>query len=51
MERFESKVKLGITLTKYEKIRLSNKFESKVKLGITLTSPYTTNYTLSLRVK
>ena len=34
---FESKVKLGITLTYLDRILCLRPFESKVKLGITLT--------------
>ena len=34
---FESKVKLGITLTLKEMTKEGDVFESKVKLGITLT--------------
>ena len=35
---FESKVKLGITLTVFLRFGLNRPFESKVKLGITLTN-------------
>ena len=35
---FESKVKLGITLTRNTKKTILYSFESKVKLGITLTA-------------
>ena len=41
---FESKVKLGITLTFIKGIHPFFKFESKVKLGITLTSFGRINY-------
>ena len=34
---FESKVKLGITLTRLAYLLSNVQFESKVKLGITLT--------------